>query len=245
MIQMGFELGILERNIETKKNTFQASNINWSTFVHTEKYISLEVQNLTGIKPHYAKNSPLKGAPNFIEAISQLKNWTNQICKTHELDQFILTGFNISLFDLPLLYMEMRRSSFDFFKEMNEMKITKIIEVRNLVQKVSKEEWPYSLTKTKSGKDSLSQISVFTGLFNRDYEQHTATSDVKALQEIFSHPIILSKLEPQDITSLDVHVTRIMKAETKKMDQKKKLKKLPIKITKKLETGALEIKTAV
>jgi len=158
----------------------------FSTYVKTVREIPPDVEKLTGIKSFRHPDSPLKAAPVPKEVLSSFTSWVEGVTKAVVHRKRVLVGHNIQSYDLRLISRQLRRSKVNFEEEMRKRKVTGYVDTYRRVQKVAKTlQFPYKLDATASGNDSLSQTSLYQGLFNHPPQHaHRALGDISALVEI-------------------------------------------------------------
>ncbi|XP_068701266.1 uncharacterized protein [Montipora foliosa] len=190
----------------------------FSTFILPQSSISysaylvngMTIKNIRGIRTLYHRNNPVQSVTieealrDFLTFIKQIKN-----CDEVENNLTVLIGHNSATFDVPIL---LRNSDDNFKDSLNDMNVyfaDSLQLVKNLIKDKHK-----ALEIETGGYCKPNQSSLYTHLFNEQFDAHDALEDVRALRKIlFESSLSLSRkdiVENSSITSVSHAVENML-----------------------------------
>ena len=149
----------------------------------------LTVKNINGARTLYKGNSPVQSVTleeavrEFLLYLKQVKTSGNNNSTT------VLIGHNSATFDVPIL---LRNSDINFKNNLTEMNVY-FADSQLLIKSLIKDKHT-ALELENGGFCKPNQGSIYTHLFNEQFDAHDALEDVKALRRIlFDSSLSLSE----------------------------------------------------
>ena len=149
----------------------------------------MTVKNINGTRTLCKGNSPVQSV-TLEEAVREFLLYLKQV-KTSGDNNFttVLIGHNSATFDVPIL---LRNSDINFKNNLTEMNVY-FADSQLLIKSLIKDKHT-ALELENGGFCKPNQGSIYTHLFNEQFDAHDALEDVKALRRIlFDSSLSLSK----------------------------------------------------
>ena len=190
----------------------------FSTFILPQSSISysaylvngMTIKNINGIRTLYHRNNPVQSV-TIEEALGDFLTFIKQVKNSDEVNNnlTVLIGHNSATFDVPIL---LRNSSKNFKGSLIDMNIyfaDSLHLVKNLIKDKHK-----ALELETGGYCKPNQSSLYTHLFNEQFDAHDALEDVRALRKIlFESSLSLSRkdiVENSSVTSVSHAVENML-----------------------------------
>ncbi|XP_044183398.1 uncharacterized protein LOC122964032 [Acropora millepora] len=171
----------------------------------------MTIKNINGIRTLYHRNNPVQSV-TIEEALGDFLTFIKQVKNSDEVNNNYLTvliGHNSATFDVPIL---LRNSSENFKGSLIDMNIyfaDSLHLVKNLIKDKHK-----ALELETGGYCKPNQSSLYTHLFNEQFDAHDALEDVRALRKIlFESSLSLSRkdiVENSSVTSVSHAVENML-----------------------------------
>ena len=182
----------------------------FSTFILPQSSISysaylvngMTIKNINGIRTLYHRNNPVQSV-TIEEALGDFLTFIKQVKNSNEVNNnlTVLIGHNSATFDVPIL---LRNSGENFKGSLIDRNIyfaDRLHLVKNLIKDKHK-----ALKLETGGYCKPNQSSLYTHLFNEQFDAHDALEDVRALRKIlFESSLSLSRkdiVENSSVTSV-------------------------------------------
>ena len=196
------ELCQLSAKSEHGKKEFSQYILPKSNISHGAYLVNgLTIKNIRGRRTLCKQNNPLQDVSatealdNFVVFLKQVKS------SSPNNSVLVLIGHNSSTFDIPVL---LRNSGKTFKDELHEMNIH-FADSQVLVKSLIRDKHQ-GLQLERGGFCKPSQGSLYTHLFNEQFDAHDALEDVRALRKIiFESPLHLSRktlVDNSNVTSV-------------------------------------------
>ena len=141
----------------------------------------MTINDIRGIRTLYHRNNPVQSV-TIEEALRDFLTFIKQIKNYDEVDNnlTVLIGHNSATFDVPIL---LRNSNDNFKNSLNDTNVyfaDSLHLVKNLIKDKHK-----ALEVETGGYCKPNQSSLYTHLFNEQFDAHDASEDVRALRKFF------------------------------------------------------------
>ena len=149
----------------------------------------LSVRAINGEKRLCKENQPVD-AISLEQALQRFLAFLVNVKRELNMEPLtILIGHNFSIFDTPIL---LRKSNVEFHSKLKELNVN-FADSQILVKHLIKEKHP-ALQLSSGNFCKSNQSSLYSHLFQEEFEAHDSLEDVKALQKIlFTSSLQLSK----------------------------------------------------
>ena len=190
----------------------------FSTFILPQSSISysaylvngMTIKNIKGIRTLYHRNNPVQSV-TIEEALGDFLTFIKQVKNSDEVNNnlTVLIGHNSATFDVPILLRNSGENFKDSLTEMNIYFADSLHLVKNLIKDKHK-----ALELETGGYCKPNQSSLYTHLFNEQFDAHDALEDVRALRKILSESSLsLSRkdiVENSSVTSVSHAVKNML-----------------------------------
>ena len=170
----------------------------------------MTIKNIKGIRTLYHRNNPVQSL-TIEEALGDLLTFIKQVKNSDEVNNnlTVLIGHNSATFDVPILLRNSGENFKDSLTDMNIYFADRLHLVKNLIKDKHK-----ALELETGGYCKPNQSSLYTHLFNEQFDAHDALEDVRALRKIlFESSLILSRndiVENSSVTSVSHAVENML-----------------------------------
>ena len=179
----------------------------FSTFILPQSGISCSaylvngmiIKNIKGIRTLCHRNNPVQSV-TIEQALGDFLTFIKQVKNSDEVNNnlTVLIGHNSATFDVPIL---LRNSDDNFKNSLTDMNIY-FADSLHLVKHLIKDKHK-ALERETGGYCKPNQSSLYTHLFNEQFDAHGALEDVRALRKIlFESSLSLSR---KDIVENSCH----------------------------------------
>ena len=150
---------------------------------------NLSVKNINGNRQLLKENQPVETV-SFGEALQEFLAFLFTVVSSYQKESYtVLLGHNSSTFDTPIL---LRKSDANFHRRLKDLNVY-FADSHILVKDLLKGKHP-ALQLPSGQLCKSNQSSLYSHLFNENFEAHDALEDVVALHKIiFKSPLQLSK----------------------------------------------------
>ena len=140
----------------------------------------MTIKNTNRIRTLCHRNNPVQ-CVTIEEALGDFLTFIKQVKNSHEvnINLTVLIGHNSATFDVPILVRNSGDNFKDSLTDMNIYFADSLHLVKNLIKDKHK-----ALELETGGYCKPNQSSLYTHLFNKQFDAHNALEDVRALKKI-------------------------------------------------------------